>query len=393
MTQLGREAVIVEAVRTPVGRGHPEKGALRDVHPADLLGRTYVAVLERAGLDPAEVDNVIAGCVYQTAEQAQGISRNAWLQKGLPQETGATTLDIRCGSGQQAIGFGALRIAGGIDDVVIGAGVEHMGRVGFPVNEGAQRQWGRGFTQELLDRWPLVPQGEGAERIADEYGIDREQMDAFALQSHQRAAAASEGGEFDREMLPISLPDGSVVERDQGIRPGTTMEALGRLRAAFREDGRVTAGNSSQVSDGAAAVLMASRERADQLGLRARARVVDQVTLGVDPVTMLKGPIPATRRILDRNGLTIDDLDAIEINEAFSSVVLAWEREHGPDMARVNPRGGAIALGHPLGSTGARLITTLLHELEDVGGRFGLVTMCCGGGLGTATLIERLGGD
>jgi acetyl-CoA acyltransferase len=394
MTQLGREAVIVEAVRTPVGRGHPEKGALRDVHPADLLGRTYVAVLERAGLDPAAVDNVIAGCVYQVAEQAQGIARNAWLQKGLPRETGATTLDIRCGSGQQAIGFGALRIAGGIDDVVIGAGVEHMGRVGFAVNEGAQWQWGRGFTQELLDRWPLVPQGEGAERIADEYGIDRERMDAFALRSHQRAAVAADGGAFDRELLAIELPDGSVVERDQGIRPDTTLEALGRLRAAFRsEGGRVTAGNSSQVSDGAAAVLMTSREKAAELGLRARARIVDQVTLGVDPVTMLKGPIPATRRILERNGLTIDDLDAIEINEAFASVVLAWEAEHRPDMARVNPRGGAIALGHPLGSTGARLMTTLLHELEDGGGRFGLVTMCCGGGLGTATLIERLQGD
>jgi acetyl-CoA acetyltransferase family protein len=393
MTQLGREAVIVEAVRTPVGRGHPEKGVLRDVHPADLLGRVYVAVLERAGVDPAQVDNVIAGCVYQAGEQAQGISRNAWLQKGLPQETGATTLDIRCGSGQQAIGFGALRIAGGIDDVVIGAGVEHMGRVGFRVNDGAQEQWGRGFTDELLDRWPLVPQGEGAELLADEYGIDRGQMDAFALESHRRAAAAADGGAFDRELLPVELPDGSAVTRDQGIRPGTTLDALGGLKPVFRSDGRVTAGNSSQVSDGAAAVLMCSREKADALGLRPRARIVDQVTLGVDPVTMLKGPIPATRKILDRNGLTIDDLDAIEVNEAFASVVLAWEQEHRPDMTRVNPRGGAIALGHPLGSTGARLTTTLLHELEDLDGRYGLVTMCCGGGLGTATLIERLGGD
>ena len=393
MTQLGREAVIVEAVRTPVGRGHPEKGALRDVHPADLLGRVYVAVLERAGVDPAQVDNVIAGCVYQAGEQAQGISRNAWLQKGLPQETGATTLDVRCGSGQQAIGFGALRIAGGIDDVVIGAGVEHMGRVGFRVNDGAQEQWGRGFTEELLDRWPLVPQGEGAELLADEYGIDRAQMDAFALESHRRAAAAADGGAFDRELLPVELPDGTTVTRDQGIRPDTTLDALGGLKPVFRADGRVTAGNSSQVSDGAAAVLLCSREKAEQLGLRPRARIVDQVTLGVDPVTMLKGPIPATRKILERNGLEIGDLDAIEVNEAFASVVLAWEREHRPDMTRVNPRGGAIALGHPLGSTGARLTTTLLHELEDLDGRYGLVTMCCGGGIGTATLIERLGGD
>lgn len=394
MTQLGREAVIVEAVRTPVGRGHPEKGALRDVHPADLLGRTYVALLERSGIDPREVDNVIAGCVYQTAEQAQGITRNAWLQKGLPEETGATTLDIRCGSGQQAIGFGALRISGGIDDVVIGAGVEHMGRVGFKVNEGAQEQWGRGFTRELLDRYELVPQGEGAERIADEYGIDRARMDAFATESHRRAAAATDSGAFRRELVPLELPDGSVFDRDQGIRPGTTPETLANLRAVFRsEGGRVTAGNASQVSDGAAAVLMTSRERAEQLGLRARARIVDQVTLGVDPITMLKGPIPATRRILARNGLRIDDIDVIEINEAFASIVLAWEAEHRPDMSRVNPRGGAIALGHPLGSTGARLMTTLLHELEDLGGRYGLLTMCCGGGLGTATLIERLGDD
>ena len=389
MSPHGREAVIVEAVRTPVGRGHPEKGMLRDVHPADLLGRCYVAVLERAGVDPAAVDNVITGCVYQTAEQAQGIARNAWLQKGLPEETGATTVDIRCGSGQQAIHFGALKIAAGIDDVVIGAGVEHMGRVGFRVNEGAQEQWGRGFTGELLERYDLVPQGEGAERIADEYGLERAEMDALALRSHQRAAAATASGAFAREILPIETGDGTLTA-DQGIRADSTLEALGSLKTVFRADGRVTAGNASQVSDGAAAVLLMSRERAEELGATPRARIVDQVVLGVDPVTMLKGPIPATRRILERNGMTIDDLDAIEINEAFASVVLAWEREHRPDMERVNPRGGAIALGHPLGSTGARLMTTLLHELEDLDGRFGLVTMCCGGGLGTATLVERL---
>ena len=389
MTGQGRDAVIVEAVRTPVGRGHPEKGMLREMHPADLLGRCYVAVLERAGVDPAAVDNVITGCVYQTAEQAQGISRNAWLQKGLPEETGATTVDIRCGSGQQAIHFGALKISGGIDDVVIGAGVEHMGRVGFRVNEGAQDQWGRGFTDELLERYDLVPQGEGAERIADEYGLERSEMDALALRSHQRAGAATASGAFAREILPIETR-GDTLTADQGIRADSTLEALGSLKTVFRTDGRVTAGNSSQISDGAAAVLMMSRERAGELGVTPRARIVDQVVLGVDPVTMLKGPIPATRRILERNDLTIDDIDAIEINEAFASVVLAWEREHRPDMERVNPRGGAIALGHPLGSTGARLMTTLLHELEDLDGRFGLVTMCCGGGLGTATLIERL---
>ena len=380
--------MIVGAVRTPVGRGHPEKGALREVHPASLLGGAYVGVLGRAGVDPDQVDNVIAGCVYQTAEQAQGIARNAWLQEGLPKETGATTVDIRCGSGQQAVHFGAQAIAGGIDDVVVGAGVEHMGRVGFRVNEGAQERWGRGFTPALLEHHALVPQGEGAEMIADEYGIDRPAMDAFAVRSHQRAAAATSSRAFAREIVPVATPDGEITA-DQGIRPDTSAEKLGGLRAVFRDNGRVTAGNASQVSDGAAAVLLMAREVAEASGVVSRARIVDQVVLGVDPVTMLKGPIPATRRILERNGLGIDDLDAIEINEAFASVVLAWEWELRPDMERVNPRGGAIALGHPLGSTGARLLTTLLHELEDVDGRWGLVTMCCGGGLGTATLIER----
>jgi acetyl-CoA acetyltransferase family protein len=384
------DAFIIDAVRTPVGRGHPDKGMLRDIHPADLLGRTYEGLIARSGIDPVAVDNVIAGCVYQVAEQSVGITRNAWLQKGLPETTGATTLDIRCGSGQQALHFAALRVQGGIDDVAIAAGVEHMGRVGFTVNEKAQEQWGRGFTPELLEHYQLVPQGEGAERIADEYGITRAEMDAFALESHQRAHRATVDGAFAREMLPIEI-DGQTLTADQGIRGDTTLEALGGLRTVFRpEDGRVTAGNSSQVSDGAAALLLASGEKAKELGLAPRAKVVDQVTLGVDPVTMLKGPIPATRKILERNGLTIADLDVVEINEAFASVVLAWAAEHDPDMDRVNPRGGAIALGHPLGSTGARLLTTLLHELEDLDGELGLVTMCCGGGLGTATLIQRV---
>jgi acetyl-CoA acetyltransferase family protein len=389
MSQLGRETVIVEAVRTPVGRGHPEKGALRDIHPADLLGRTYVGLLERSGIDPALVDNVVTGCVYQIAEQSAGIARSAWLQKGLPERTGATTLDIRCGSGQQALHFAALRIAGGIDDVAVAAGVEHMGRVGFRVNEEAQRLWGRGFAPELLERYDLVPQGEGAEMLADRWGITREEMDALALASHQRAHRATVLGAFAREILPIETGDGTVTT-DQGIRPDTTLEKLAALKPVFRENGRVTAGNSSQVSDGAAALLLMSAEKAAELGVRPRARIVDQVSLGVDPVTMLTGPIPATERILERNGLTIGDLDVIEINEAFASVVLAWQRETGADLERVNPRGGAIALGHPLGSTGARLLTTLLHELEDLDGELGLVTMCCGGGLGTATLIQRL---
>ena len=384
-----RDAFIVDAVRTPVGRGHPEKGMYKDIHPADLLGRTYVGLLQRSGIDAAEVDNVIAGCVYQVGEQSQGITRNAWLQKGLPETTGATTLDIRCGSGQQALHFAALRVAGGIDEAVVAAGVEHMGRVGFSVNQKAQDQWGSGFTPELLERYNLVPQGEGAEMIADQYGIDRESMDAFALRSHRLAHRATRDGDFDREILPIANGAGPLTS-DQGIRPDTTTEALAALRPAFRADGRITAGNSSQVSDGAAALLVMSGEKTAELGVTPRARIVDQVVLGVDPVTMLTGPIPATEKILSRNGLAIGDLDVIEINEAFASVVLAWASVHEPDMERVNPRGGAIAIGHPLGSTGARLMTTLLHELEDRDGELGLLTMCCGGGLGTATLIQRV---
>jgi acetyl-CoA acyltransferase len=389
MAQLGRDAFIVEAVRSPVGRGHPEKGALRDLHPADLLGRVYAGLIERSGIDAAHVDNVITGCVYQIAEQSAGIARNAWLQKGLPETTGAMTLDIRCGSGQQALHFAALRVAGGIDEAVVAAGVEHMGRVGFPVNEQAQEQWGRGFTQELLDRYALVPQGESAELIADQYGIGRVEMDELSLESHQRAHRATEAGSFARELLPLET-GGTTVTTDQGIRPTTTLEALAGLKPAFRPDGRVTAGNSSQVSDGAAALLVMSGDKADELGVKPRAQIVDQVTLGVDPITMLTGPIPATAKILARNGLQIGDLDVIEINEAFAPVVLAWQQETGADLERVNPRGGAIALGHPLGATGARLATTLLHELEDLDGELGLLTMCCGGGLGTATLIRRV---
>jgi len=384
-----REALIIDAVRTPVGRGHPEKGMLREIHPATLLGYTYSELVRRSGIDPTEVDNVVAGCVYQVAEQAAGITRFAWLQAGLPETVGATTLDIRCGSGQQALHLAALAIKGGMDDVVVAAGVEHMGRVGFKVNEQAQEQWGRAFTPELLHRYALVGQGEGAELIADQYGITREDMDAFAAESHRRAHAATVDGAFAREVMPIDV-GGETLTADQGIRPATTPEILGGLKPVFRAGGRVTAGNSSQVSDGAAALLLTSGQKAEELGMTPRAKVVDQVVLGVDPITMLTGPIPATAKILARNGLRMADIDAIEINEAFASVVLAWAAVHEPDMARVNPRGGAIALGHPLGSTGARLLTTLLHELEDLDGELGLVTMCCGGGLGTATLIQRI---
>lgn len=383
------QAYIVDAVRTPVGRGHPERGIYRDIHPADLLGRTYAGLIAHAGIDANEVDNVIVGCVYQAGEQAGGITRSAWLQKGLPERTGATTVDTRCGSGQQAVHLAALRVAAEVDDVVVAGGVEHMGRVGFKVNESHQEQFGRGFTSELLERYDLVSQGAAAELIADRYGISREDMDEFAARSHRLAHAATVSGAFTREMLPIQDGD-EVHTSDQGIRPGTNVARLAELKPAFRPGGRVTAGNSSQVSDAAAAVLLMSARKVEELGIKARARVVDQVVLGVDPVTMLTGPIPATRRILERNGLAMSDLDAIEINEAFASVVLAWESELQPDMDKVNQRGGAIAIGHPLGSTGARLITTLLHELEDSDGEFGLVTMCCGGGLGTASLVQRI---
>jgi acetyl-CoA acyltransferase len=390
MSQLGRDALIIEAVRTPVGRGHPEKGELRDIHPTDLLGRTFVEVVRRSGIDASEVDNVLAGCVYQVGEQAQGVTRNAWLQKGLPETTGATTLDIRCGSGQQAVNLGALSISGGADNVVVAGGVEHMGRVGFRVNDDSQKLYGSGISRELRDRFALVSQGEAAELLADKWDISREAMDEFAVESHARANAASVEGRFAREILALETPRG-VMTIDQCIRPGTNMESLAELSPVFRiKGGRVTAGNSSPTSDGAAAILLASRDKATELGLRPRARIVDQVTLGVDPITMLTGPIDATRRILARNGMAIGDLDAIEINEAFASVVIAWQRELQPDMAKVNPRGGALALGHPLGATGARLITTLLHQLEDSDGQWGLVTMCCGGGLGIATLIERI---
>jgi acetyl-CoA acyltransferase len=385
----GEDVYIVEAVRTPVGRGHREKGIFRDVHPAVLLGRTFAGLLDRAGVDSTRVDNAIAGCVYQIGEQSAGITRNAWLGRGLAEETGAITVDIRCGSGQEATHFGALRIAAGIDDLVVTGGVESMSRVGFPVNEAAQEQWGRGFDAELLERYELVPQGLATELIAERWDISREAMDEFSARSQERAAAASEAGAFEREILPFEA-GGETFAVDQGIRPGTTAESLAALKPAFKPDGKLTAGNSSQVSDGAAALLLANKATADELGLTPRAKILDEVTLGVDPITMLTGPIPATREILARNGLAIGDLDAIEINEAFAAVVLAWEREHSPDMDKVNPRGGAIALGHPLGSTGARLLTTLVHELEDTGGELGLVTMCCAGGLGTATLIQRV---
>jgi acetyl-CoA acyltransferase len=387
----GREVVIVEAVRTPIGRGHKEKGYYKDIHPNELLGRCFTAVIERAGIPAAEVEDVIAGCVQQYGEQMYNVARNAWLQAGLPAETPATTVDRQCGSAQQAVNFGAALIAAGVHDVVIGSGVEHMGHIPLGIGFRWVDEVGVPFPPELLARYNLVPQGLSAEMIAEQWEIPRSEMDELALRSHRLAHRATEEGRFEREILPMRV-NGAIYVSDQGIRPDTSLEALAELKPAFKPDGKVTAGNSSQISDGAAAVLLMAREKADDLGLRPRARILDQTTVGVDPVTMLTGPIPATRKLLERNGMTMSDIDLVEINEAFASVVGAWRRELDPDMDRVNVNGGAMALGHPLGSTGARLITTLLHELERSDREIGLVTMCCGGGLGTGTLVQRIEG-
>src|SRR5918998_2447472 len=385
----GREVVIVEAVRTPIGRGHPEKGYYKDTHPNELLAKTYTEVIERAGIEPSEVEDVITGCVQQYGEQMFNVGRNAWLQAGLPVETPATTVDRQCGSAQQAVNFGAALVASGVHEAVIGSGVEHMGHIPMGVGFKWVDEVGSPWPEELMAKYNLVPQGISAEMIADKWEIPRSELDEIGLRSHQLAHQATEEGRFEREIVPFSV-NGDTYVTDQGIRPDTTLEALANLKPAFKEDGRITAGNSSQISDGAAAVLLMSREKADALGLKARAKIFDQTTVGCDPVKMLEGPIPATRKLLDRNGMSMNDIDLVEINEAFAPVVAAWRRELDPDMDRVNVNGGAMALGHPLGSTGARLLTTLLHELERSDKEMGLVTMCCGGGLGTGTIIQRV---
>ena len=389
MHSSGREVVIVEAVRTPVGRGHPEKGYFKDTHPNELLGRTYTELIERAGVPADAVEDVICGCVQQYGEQMFNVTRNAWLQAGLPMETPATTVDRQCGSAQQAVNFAAALIAAGVHDVAIGGGVEHMGHIPMGVAFKWVDDVGSPWPPELMQSYNLVPQGISAEMIADKWEIPRSELDELALRSHQLAHRATEEGRFEREMLPWK-DNGNTYVADQGIRPDTTLEALAGLKTAFKPDGKITAGNSSQISDGAAAVLLTSAEKAAELGLTPRARILDQTTVGVDPVLMLTGPIPATRKLLERNRMAIGDIDLFEINEAFAPVVLAWQRELEPDMDRVNVNGGAMAIGHPLGSTGARLLTTLLHELERADKEIGLVTMCCGGGLGTGTLVQRI---
>jgi acetyl-CoA acyltransferase len=383
-------AVIVDAIRSPLGR---RNGKLKDVHPVDLAAHVLKAVVERNGVDPALVEDVIMGCVMQVGEQGINIARNAALAAGFPESTVGTTVDRQCGSSQQAAHFAAQGVIAGAYDVVIAAGVESMTRVpmGASVADG---KYGFPFGPMMTGRYPnLVPQGISAELISEKWGISREDNDAFSVESHLRAARARAEGRFDREILPITAPGESgdeIVSQDEGIRPDSSMETLAKLKPAFKPDGVVTAANSSQITDGAAAVLIMSEEKAAQLGLKPRARFHTFALAGVDPVMMLTGPIPATTKVLERAKMTLDQMDIVEINEAFAPVVLAWEKEHHPDMSKVNVNGGAIALGHPLGASGARLMATLLNELERSGGTFGLQTMCEGGGMANATIIERI---
>jgi acetyl-CoA acyltransferase len=389
-----REAVIVEAVRSPVGK---KGGSLSGWHPVDLLAEVLKAAVERSGIDPARVDDHITGCVSQTGEQAINIARNAWLAAGLPEEVPAVTIDRQCGSSQQSAHFAAQGVMAGVYDIVIASGVEHMTRV--PMGITAQQGPGFPFPLSLMDRYEggLVPQGVSAEIIAERWGLSRQELDDFGARSHERAARATDEGRFHDEILPIKVEGeggSELFERDEGIRFPVDREKMASLPTPFKEDGVVTAGNSSQISDGAAAVVIAGRDTAEALGLRARARFHAFALSGVDPITMLTGPIPATEKVMSNAGFRLDEVDVVEINEAFASVVLAWKKELGiPDdwfEEHVNPNGGAIALGHPLGASGAKLMTTLLHELERRGSRWGLQVMCEGGGEANATVIERL---
>jgi acetyl-CoA acyltransferase len=390
-------AVIVDAVRTAGGK---RNGKLRNWHAVDLASEALKALQERNGLDPSVVDDVIMGCVMQVSEQALNIGRNAVLAAGWPESVPATTIDRQCGSSQQALHFAAQGVMAGAYDVVVAAGVESMTRT--PMGSSVVRELGYPFGPRMMARYKerggLVGQGIGAEMIADQWDISRTDLDAFSARSHQRAARASAEGRFENEIVPVAIRDDEgqdtdeLITADEGIRPDSTVETLAKLKPAFKpEDGKITAGNSSQITDGASAVLIMSEEKANALGLRPRARFHAFALAGVDPITMLTGPIPATTTVLERAKMTLDDIDAIEINEAFASVVLAWEKEHHPNMELVNPNGGAIALGHPLGASGGKLLATLLNELERTSGRYGLLTMCEGGGLANATIIERLG--
>ncbi len=399
---MARTAVIVDAVRTPGGKRF---GKLSGWHPVDLAAETLKALVARNNLDPALVDDVIMGCVMQVGAQSINVGRNAVLAAGFPESVPSTTVDRQCGSSQQAAHFAAQGVIAGAYDIVIASGVELMSQVpmGASVGDGG---FGLPFGPSMGLRYAevggLVPQGISAELIADKWGLSREDLDAFSAESHRRAAQATAEGRFDNEIVGVLerrldketkkvIESGEMVAADEGIRPDTTVETLANLKPAFKPDGKVTAGNSSQITDGASAALIMSEERANELGLRPRARFVNFAVAGVDPVTMLTGPIPSTEKVLAKAGMTVDDIDLFEVNEAFASVVLAWEKELRPDMTKVNVNGGAIALGHPLGCSGTKLLATLLNELERTGGRYGLQTMCEGGGMANATIIERLG--
>ena len=395
-------AVIVDAVRTASGK---RNGQLSGWHPVDLAAETLKALVERNGLDPALVDDVIMGCVMQVGAQSLNIGRNAVLSAGFPESVPATTIDRQCGSSQQSAHFAAQGVISGAYDIAIAAGVEVMSVV--PMGASAMvKDVGFPFGESMGLRYAevggLVPQGISAEIIAEKWGLSRDDLDAFGALSQQRAEQAANEGRFDNEIIPVQakprdketgelIATDALHTRDEGIRPGTTVETLANLKPAFKPDGVVTAGNSSQIADGASAMLIMSEEKAKALGLTPRARFHTFALAGVDPVTMLTGPIPSTQKALEKSGLSIDDIDLVEINEAFASVVLSWEKELHPDMSKVNVNGGAIALGHPLGGSGAKLMATLLNELERTGGRYGLQTMCEGGGLANATIIERLG--
>ena len=389
---LMHEAVIVDVVRTPAGK---RNGKLKDWHPADLGAHVLKALEERTGIDPAIVDDVVTGCVSQVGQQAFNLGRNAVLAAGWPESVPATTVDRQCGSSQQAIHFAAQGVMAGAYDVVIALGVEVMTTTPMGAS-GAKGELGMPFGPKVFERYAetgLPAQGIGADMIADEYGITREDLDTFSAQSQQRAAQATAEGRFENEIVPVPVETDGEIEmftRDEGIRPDTTPETLANLKPAFDDNGKITAGNSSQISDGAAAVLIMSREKADELGLKPRAKFTGFALAGTDPVTMLKGPIPVTEKVMAKTGLSVEDIDLFEINEAFASVVLAWQKETGADLEKVNVNGGAIALGHPLGCSGAKLMTTLVNELERTGGRYGMQAMCEGGGLANGTIIERI---
>ncbi|MEY2451495.1 MAG: acetyl-CoA acyltransferase [Acidimicrobiaceae bacterium] len=397
---MATTAVIVDAVRTAGGK---RNGKLSGWHPTDLAAEVLKALQERNDLDPALIDDVIMGCVMQVGSQGLNIGRNAVLAAGWPETVPGTTIDRQCGSSQQSVHFAAQGVIAGAYDIVVAAGVEVMSTtpMGASITPGSV-PFGPAVFSRYEPQGGLVPQGISAELIADKWGLSREDLDRFGAQSQQRAAVARDEGRFDNEIIPLKgklwdreknevVDLDEIVKSDEGIREGTTAETLANLKPAFKPDGKVTAGNSSQITDGASAVLIMSEEKAKALGLRPRARLVSFALAGADPIMMLTAPIPATAKVLEKAKLTMADIDVTEINEAFASVVLAWEKEHHPDMSKVNPNGGAIALGHPLGCSGAKLMATLLNELERTGGRYGLQTMCEGGGMANATIIERLG--